>query len=82
MAAAALALWRLLHILRLLFSNGLVGCRAVTACILRGSAYQSDVADLLEHPIARIESVQRVGTDVLPRLFIKDRDYDMVGHGL
>src|SRR5947199_1800729 len=33
--------------------------RAFTACILRGSAYQSDVTDLLERPIARIKSVQQ-----------------------
>jgi len=32
--------------------------RAFTACILRGSAYQSDVIDFLEHPVARIRSVQ------------------------
>src|SRR5207247_9103879 len=30
--------------------------RAFTASILRGSAYQDDVMDLLEHPIARIRS--------------------------
>ena len=33
--------------------------RAFTACILRGSAFQSDVVDFLEHPIARIRSVQQ-----------------------
>ena len=33
--------------------------RAFTACILRGSAYQDDVVDLLEHPIARIRSIQQ-----------------------
>src|SRR5207247_10634301 len=32
--------------------------RAVTACILRGSANQSDVADFLEHAFARIERVK------------------------
>ncbi len=31
--------------------------RAFTACILRGSAYQDDVVDLFEHPIARIRSL-------------------------
>jgi len=53
--------------------------RAVTACILRGSAYQSDVADFLEHPIARIESVQRESAMVHARAVYKGRDYDMVG---
>ena len=53
--------------------------RAVTACILRGSAYQSDVADFLEHPIARIESVQRESAVVHARAVYKGRDYDLVG---
>jgi hypothetical protein len=53
--------------------------RAVTACILRGSAYQSDVADFLEHPIARIESIQRESAVVHARAVYKGRDYDMVG---
>jgi len=53
--------------------------KAVTACILRGSAYQSDVADFLEHPIARIESVQRESAVVHARAVYKGRDYDMVG---
>src|SRR6266498_3605909 len=53
--------------------------RAVTACILRGSAYQSDVADFLEHPIARIQSVQRESAMVHARAVYKGRDYDMVG---
>jgi len=53
--------------------------RAVTACILRGSAYQSDVADFLEHPIARIQSVQRESAVVHARAVYKGRDYDIVG---
>src|SRR6266480_5849757 len=53
--------------------------RAVTACILRGCAYQSDVADFLEHPIARIENVQRESAMVRARAVYKGRDYDMVG---
>jgi hypothetical protein len=53
--------------------------RAVTACILRGSAYQSDVADFLERPIARIENVQRESAMVHARAVYKGRDYDMVG---
>jgi hypothetical protein len=53
--------------------------RAATACILRGSAYQSDVTDFLEHPISRIESVQRESAMVHARAVYKGRDYDMVG---
>jgi hypothetical protein len=53
--------------------------RAVAACILRGSAYQSDVADFLEHPIARIESIQRESAVFHARAVYKGRDYDMVG---
>src|SRR6266478_2692096 len=53
--------------------------RAFTACILRGSAYQSDVADLLEHPIARIRSVQQEAERLQSRAAYKGRDYDLVG---
>jgi hypothetical protein len=53
--------------------------RAFTACILRGSAYQSDVADLLEHPIARIRSVQKEAERMQSRAAYKGRDYDLVG---
>src|SRR5437667_2717491 len=53
--------------------------RAFTACILRGSAYQSDVADLLEHPIARIKSVQQEAERMQSRAAYKGRDYDLVG---
>jgi hypothetical protein len=53
--------------------------RAFTACILRGSAYQSDVADLLEHPIARIRSVQQEAERLQFRAAYKGRDYDLVG---
>jgi hypothetical protein len=53
--------------------------RAFTACILRGSAYQSDVTDLLEHPIARIRSVQRETDRMRSRDVYKGRDYDLVG---
>jgi hypothetical protein len=52
---------------------------AFTACILRGSAYQSDVADLLEHPIARIRSVQQEAERLQFRAAYKGRDYDLVG---
>ena len=53
--------------------------RAFTACLLRGSAYQNDVADLLEHPIARMRSVQREGEALQSRAAYKGRDYDLVG---
>ncbi len=53
--------------------------RAFTACILRGSAYQSDFADLLEHPIARITSVQQEAEKLRSRAAYKGRDYDLVG---
>ena len=53
--------------------------RAFTACILRGSAYQSDVVDLLEHPIARMKSVQQEPNRMQSRAAYKGRDYDLVG---
>src|SRR6266404_3410397 len=53
--------------------------RAFTACILRGSAYQSDVTDLLESPIARIKSVQQEAERLRSRAVYKGRDYDLVG---
>ena len=53
--------------------------RAFAACILRGSAYQSDVVDLLEHPIARIKSVQQEPNRMQSRAAYKGRDYDLVG---
>jgi hypothetical protein len=53
--------------------------RAFTACLLRGSAYQSDVVDLLEHPIARIRSIQQEPNRLHSRAVYKGRDYDLVG---
>jgi len=53
--------------------------RAFTACILRGSAYQSDVADLLEHPTARIRSIEQEPGRIHARAVYKGRNYDMVG---
>ena len=53
--------------------------RAFTACILRGSAFQSDVVDFLEHPIARIRSVQREPKRLQARDIYKGRDYNIVG---
>jgi hypothetical protein len=52
---------------------------AFTACILRGSAFQSDVIDFLTHPIARIRSLQQVSTRLHARDFYKGRNYDIVG---
>ncbi len=53
--------------------------RAFTACILRGSAFQSDVVDLLEHPIGRIRSVQLESKWLQSREAYKGRNYDIVG---
>ena len=53
--------------------------RAFTACILRGSAFGSDVVDFLEHPIARIRSVQQGPKRLQARDVYKGRDYDIVG---
>jgi hypothetical protein len=53
--------------------------RAFTACILRGSAYQSDVVDFLEHPVARIRSVQLGPKRLHSRDTYQGRDYDIVG---
>jgi len=53
--------------------------RAFAVCILRGSAYQSDVADLLEHPIERVKRIQREPAMVNARAIYGGRDYDMVG---
>jgi hypothetical protein len=53
--------------------------RAFTACILRGSAFQNDVVDFLENPIARIRSVQREPKRLQSRDLYKGRDYDIAG---
>ena len=53
--------------------------RAFTACILRGSAFQSDVVDFLEHPIARIRSLRGEPKRIQSRDFYKGRDYDIIG---
>src|SRR6266487_6875898 len=52
--------------------------RGFTACILRGSSYQSAVADLLEHPITRIRSVQQEAERMQSRAEYKGQDYDLV----
>src|SRR5438046_7396273 len=53
--------------------------RAFIACILRGSAYQDDVVDLLEHPIARLRGLRQEGSRMQSRAVYKGRDYDLVG---
>jgi len=53
--------------------------RAFIACILRGSAYQDDVVDLLAHPVARIKSIQQWARSMNSRTVYKGRDYDLVG---
>ncbi len=52
--------------------------RAFIACILRGSAYQDDVVDLLAHPFARIRSIQQADKKRSGSEY-KGRDYDLVG---
>ena len=52
--------------------------RAFTACILRGTAYQSDLFDLLEDPTARLGEVRR-GIDSMPRGHTRDRNQDLTG---
>src|SRR5215472_7463717 len=52
--------------------------RAFIAGILRGSAYQDDVVDLLAHPIARIMNVRQADR-AHSREVYKGRDYDLVG---
>lgn len=52
--------------------------RAFIAGILRGSAYQDDVVDLLAHPIVRIENVRQADR-AHSRSEYKGRDYDLVG---
>jgi hypothetical protein len=53
--------------------------RAFTTCILRGSAYQSDIVDFLEHPIERIRSIRQEPQRLRSRIVYKGRDYDLVG---
>ncbi len=53
--------------------------RAFIAPILRGSAYQDDVADFLAHPFARIQNIRQEPTRIHSREIYKGRDYDLVG---
>jgi hypothetical protein len=52
--------------------------RAFIACILRGSAYQDDVVDLLAHPVARMRSIQQADKPHSGSEY-KGRNYDLVG---
>ena len=52
--------------------------RAFMACILRGSAYQDDVVDLLSDPMARMRSIRQADKVHAGREY-KGRDYDLVG---
>jgi hypothetical protein len=52
--------------------------RAFIAGILRGSAYQDDVVDLLSHPITLIKNV-RLADKPHSESEYKGRDYDLVG---
>lgn len=52
--------------------------RAFMACLLRGSAYQDDVVDLLTHPLARIRSIQQADKRHSEAEY-RGRDYDLVG---
>ena len=52
--------------------------RAFVASLLRGSAYQDDVVDLLSHPVARIRSIQQADKPRSGSEY-KGRDYDLVG---
>jgi hypothetical protein len=52
--------------------------RAFIASILRGSAYQDDVVDLLAHPVARIRSIQQAAKQHSGSEY-KGRNYDLVG---
>jgi hypothetical protein len=53
--------------------------RAFTACILRGSAYQDDLVDFLQHPLARMKSVRQTSTRTHSRDTYQGRDYNLVG---
>lgn len=52
--------------------------RAFLASLLRGSAYQDDVVDLLSHPVARIMNIQQADKPHSGPEY-KGRDYDLVG---
>lgn len=51
-------------------------CRAFIACFLRGSAFQSDISDLLEHPLKRVTELQKPSR--IPNLGTQDPKQDDV----
>ena len=53
--------------------------RAFTACIFRGSAFQADVVDLLENPIARVKSIQLARSAVRSRTTYEGHEGDIAG---
>ena len=52
--------------------------RGFVACLLRGSAYQDDVVDLLSHPVVRIRNIQKADKARSGSEY-QGRDYDLVG---
>jgi len=53
--------------------------RAFTACVLRGSAYQSDVLNLLQDPVGRLRSIQLEPIRLRSRAAYTGRNYDIAG---
>jgi hypothetical protein len=53
--------------------------RAFTACILRGSAYQSDVLDLFQHPSGRLGSIHLEAVRLRSRAAYEGRNSDIAG---
>src|SRR5262249_57616740 len=53
--------------------------RAFTACILRGSAYQSDVVDVLQHPAKRLKSIRLEPGRLRSRAEYEGRNSDIAG---
>ena len=53
--------------------------RAFLACVVRGSAYQSDVCDLLEHPAARMADLRYNSGPAVPDFDHKLRNGDLSG---
>ena len=53
--------------------------RAFAACLLRGSALQSDVTDLLEHPLVRAKSIQLGQKMLASHAAYKGREGDITG---
>ena len=51
-------------------------CRAFSACVLRGSAFQSDIVDFLEQPLQRIRELR--GESAPPKLGGQDQQRDNV----